>query len=291
MRFKKLFLGALASAALLVSGSLANNTAQADTTPAASATTQTQLDKKDIIKKIQDANKNDNRSFHSGEDITVTVKMKKKNIKIKVRADILAKSNPTVEKVVYTVGKDKVTMYATDKYEYSKSGKHWTKTKIKAAPSDLKKLSKKDKKILNKFIQTIEKRIKKNLGGKNLEADLNNLVQNDCTITSSNGDYIVTLSNNAATNNMIKQFLMAFVDASFSKKEAAKVEKALKINNLAFTETIDQNTYLTRNVKFAFQMAYGKKFSITVNGTADEFGQHDNLKVPTKIAKTAKLQK
>lgn len=289
MNFKKLFVGALASAALLVSGSFTNNAVvHADEATANTTTTaQPQLSKDD--KKIEDVNSKNIQSLRLRENITVSYKAKKKNNKITVKLELIEKEKPTVAKITYSIAKQKETVYVTDKYVYSKNGKRWVKEKV--TNSTTKKLSKKDKKQLNKLRKNIEQRFQKYMSAKNIVENLNNFTQNNVTVTSSNGNYLVSLNNSSEFNNLLKQTMLAFVQTVASKKDTNKIEKSLNVNNFNFVETVDQNTYKLKNLTLNLQVSFNKEFNISVDVTADQFNQHNNLKVPAKVVKHAKSAK
>lgn len=291
MNFKKLFVGALASAALLVSGSFTNNAVvHADEATANTTTTaQPQLSKDEIIKKIEDVNSKYIQSLRLRENITVSYKAKKKNNKITVKLELIEKEKPTVAKITYSIAKKKETFYVTDKYVYSKNGKRWVKEKV--TNSTTKKLSKKDKKQLNKLRKNIEQRFQKYMSAKNIVENLNNFTQNNVTVTSSNGNYLVSLNNSSELNNLLKQTMLAFVQTVASKKDTNKIEKSLNVNNFNFVETVDQNTYKLKNLTLNLQVSFNKEFNISVDVTADQFNQHNNLKVPAKVVKHAKSAK
>ncbi|KRL89280.1 hypothetical protein [Lactobacillus kalixensis] len=291
MNFKKLFVGALASAALLVSGSFTNNAVvHADEATANTTTTaQPQLSKDEIIKKIEDVNSKNIQSLRLRENITVSYKAKKKNNKITVKLELIEKEKPTVAKITYSIAKQKETVYVTDKYVYSKNGKRWVKEKV--TNSTTKKLSKKDKKQLNKLRKNIEQRFQKYMSAKNIVENLNNFTQNNVTVTSSNGNYLVSLNNSSEFNNLLKQTMLAFVQTVASKKDTNKIEKSLNVNNFNFVETVDQNTYKLKNLTLNLQVSFNKEFNISVDVTADQFNQHNNLKVPAKVVKHAKSAK
>lgn len=291
MSFKKLFVGALASAALLVGGSFTNNAvAHADEATANTTTTaQPQLSKDEIIKKIEDVNSKNIQSLRLRENITVSYKAKKKNNKITVKLELIEKEKPTVAKITYSIAKQKETFYVTDKYVYSKNGKRWVKEKV--TNSTTKKLSKKDKKQLNKLRKNIEQRFQKYMSAKNIVENLNNFTQNNVTVTSSNGNYLVSLNNSSELNNLLKQTMLAFVQTVASKKDTNKIEKSLNVNNFNFVETVDQNTYKLKNLTLNLQVSFNKEFNISVDVTADQFNQHNNLKVPAKVVKHAKSAK
>ncbi|MFR4968422.1 MAG: hypothetical protein ACLUDD_07540 [Lactobacillus kalixensis] len=291
MNFKKLFVGALASAALLVSGSFTNNAVvHADEATANTTTTaQPQLSKDKIIKKIEDVNSKNIQSLRLRENITVSYKAKKKNNKITVKLELIEKEKPTVAKITYSIAKQKETVYVTDKYVYSKNGKRWVKEKV--TNSTTKKLSKKDKKQLNKLRKNIEQRFQKYMSAKNIVENLNNFTQNNVTVTSSNGNYLVSLNNSSEFNNLLKQTMLAFVQTVASKKDTNKIEKSLNVNNFNFVETVDQNTYKLKNLTLNLQVSFNKEFNISVDVTADQFNQHNNLKVPAKVVKHAKSAK
>lgn len=291
MNFKKLFVGALASAALLVSGSFTNNAVvHADEATANTTTTaQPQLSKDEIIKKIEDVNSKNIQSLRLRENITVSYKAKKKNNKITVKLELIEKEKPTVAKITYSIAKQKETVYVTDKYVYSKNGKRWVKEKV--TNSTTKKLSKKDKKQLNKLRKNIEQRFQKYMSAKNIVENLNNFTQNNVTVTSSNGNYLVSLNNSSEFNNLLKQTMLAFVQTVASKKDTNKIEKSLNVNNFNFVETVDQNTYKLKNLTLNLQVSFNKEFNISVDVTADQFNQQNNLKVPAKVVKHAKSAK
>lgn len=291
MNFKKLFVGALASAALLVSGSFTNNAVvHADEATANTTTTaQPQLSKDEIIKKIEDVNSKNIQSLRLRENITVSYKAKKKNNKITVKLELIEKEKPTVAKITYSIAKQKETVYVTDKYVYSKNGKRWVKEKV--TNSTTKKLSKKDKKQINKLRKNIEQRFQKYMSAKNIVENLNNFTQNNVTVTSSNGNYLVSLNNSSEFNNLLKQTMLAFVQTVASKKDTNKIEKSLNVNNFNFVETVDQNTYKLKNLTLNLQVSFNKEFNISVDVTADQFNQHNNLKVPAKVVKHAKSAK